>query len=73
MYFPKRKRTPYTYKKHLEIILYHIKRARQEMQKEVDAWEIDKLILSEIECSLYPFIREEEQKEAFYAEFENSK
>ena len=31
MYFPKRKRTPYTYKKHLEIILYHIKRARQEI------------------------------------------
>lgn len=75
MYFPKRKRTPYTYKRHLEIILYHIKRAHQEMQKEVDAWEIDKLILFEIEISLYHLIRQEEQKEkeAFYAEFENSK
>lgn len=53
-----RRKTDFTYKEHLENILYHVKRARKEMQKEVDRWQIDVHILYSLESSLWDAIKE---------------
>lgn len=56
--YPYRRKTDFTYKDHLENILYHVKRARKEMQKEVDRWQIDVHILYSLESSLLDAIKE---------------
>ncbi len=61
--YPYKKRKPYTYKSHLENILYHIEKARREMQKEKDRWQTDVQILYSLESNLTALIKEEEQKE----------
>lgn len=63
MYYYYSKKRDDSYKAQLKLICYHVKRARQEMQKIKDEWLIDKKILSSLECSLLERIREEEKKE----------
>lgn len=53
-----RRRMITTYKDHLEVIKYHIKRARQEMQKEPDRWQADVTILYLMESELIRLIRQ---------------
>ena len=55
--YPYRKKE-FTYKAHLENILYHVKRARKEMATEIDRWQIDVHILSSLEVSLMRAIKE---------------
>ena len=63
MFYPYHKRKDDSYKAQLKLIHYHVKRARQEIQKIKDEWTIDRMILSSLEISLCDKIREEEEKE----------
>lgn len=71
MYYYHSKKRDDSYKAQLKLICYHVKRARQELQKIKDEWLIDRMILSSLECSLLAKIRVEEEKER-QAEFEKT-
>ncbi len=61
--FPYQRKREFTYKAHLENILYHVKRARKEMQTEKDRWQIDVHILNSLEADLLRAIKETEKNE----------
>ena len=52
------KRRVSTYKDHLEVIRYHINRARNEMQRERDRWHADVKICYMLEAELTDMIKQ---------------
>ncbi len=57
------KRRVSTYKDHLEVIRYHINRARNEMQRERDRWHADVKICYMLEAELTDMIKQIEKEE----------